>query len=48
MVASASALLVLRAIAQDPVVETDSIIPCGGPDMVYAQFPEGMMRCGHG
>ena len=41
MVAIASALLVLRAIAQDPVVETDSIIPCGGPDMVYAQFPGG-------
>lgn len=41
MFAIASAVLVLGATAQDPVVETDSIIWCGGPDMVSAQFPGG-------
>jgi TonB family protein len=41
MVAIASALLVLRAIAQDPVVETDSIIVCEMGISTPAEFPGG-------
>ncbi len=41
MFAIASAVLVIGAFAQSPVVETDSIIWCGPLDLESAQFPGG-------